>query len=343
MSQISVRLLALLAVLAPAAAYAVGGPARVAVLAEPSTVSVAGAVSSAALDAVRRTGAELVAPEEVAAAVAAAGGDVTTCGSTPACAARVCAALGASVLLVTGVKESGRFWLVSVWLREAKGGWMKGQAVEAVVREERAARDSAAKLVARVLGPYVSGAPPVAATAPPRPPPTAIPLPPPPVAAPTPPRHPAASAAAEPAATTAVAPLELRAPTSSRTAETPGERLAERLAAPAPPARAGASSAANRWGTLLLAGGGVLISGGAIAGVAAWSASNDASLALARGDLGTWAVRRQYSRALTVTAAGVGGAGAVALVAGAWLRLGARASPVALEVAPRAVRFSLAF
>lgn len=343
MSPSSARLVVVLVALAPAAVCAADGTARVAVLSVPSTVAAADAVSGAVVDAVRQAGAEPVPPEEVARAITAASGDVTTCGSTPACAARACAALRASALLATRVSESGRFWLVEVRLREANGGWIKGQAVEAVARDERAARDSATKLVARVLSAYLTGAPPVVAAAPPRPRPAEVPLPPPPVLPPPPQARAASAAAAPPVPPPVVSPVELQVPPPSRAAETPDERLSARLAAPAPGARAGTSSAASGWGTLLVAGGAALISGGAIAGVLAWSESNDAGLALARGDVGSYTVKRQYSQALALTAAGVGGAGAVALAAGAWLRLGARSSPVALEVEPRAVRLSLAF
>lgn len=338
MSPSSARLLVVLAALAPAAVRASGGP-RVAVLSVPSAVAAADAVADAAVDAARQAGAEPVPPPEVARAIAAANGDVATCGTTPACAARVCAALRASALLVTSVTESGRFWLVGVRLREANGGWIKAQAVEAVVRDERAACDSAAKLVARVLSPSSAGATAAVTTPPPRPRLAEVPLPPPPVFPPPP-----AVRAASPAPTAPpLPPLIAQAPRASPAPETPDERLAARLTAPAPHARAGTSSAASGWGTALVAGGAALISGGAIAGVLAWTESNDASLALARGDVGSYAVKRQYSQTLAVTAAGIGGAGAVALAAGAWLRLGARSSSIALEVEPRAVRLSLAF
>lgn len=338
--------------LALALGWARAAPAaeRIAVLPAPAGAPAASAVASAVVEAVRQAGAEPVPAEEVSRALAAAKQEPATCGSTPACAAAASAAVGARALLVASVTESGRFWMVEVRLREAKGGWLKGQAVSAVDRNEQAAREAVAKLVARVLPPFLSGAPPAAVTAAPAPAPASsrplaasIPLPPPPVLAPPRPRGVEGPAAPPRAAPTTPSQDRPPTPAPAPATETAGQRLAARLATPAPRDPEAAPSGPGGWSAVLMGGGAALIAGGAAAGLLAWSEGNDADLALARGDVGIYAVKRRSSQTLALTAAGVGGAGAAAVAAGMWLRLGARSNPVALGVEPGRVRVSVAF
>jgi hypothetical protein len=90
----------------------------------------------------------------------------------------------------------------------------------------------------------------------------------------------------------------------------------------------------RRWSVIVAGGGAALLAGGAAVGALAWSDSNRANVSLARGDLGGFAAGRQSARTLAWTAAGLGGAGAAALAAGAWLWFGERSSRVSVGIEP---------
>lgn len=327
---VAARALLVALALAPASARAGGERPRIAILQAPSAApaSAAGAVARAAAEAVRQAGADAPSPEDVARAVLAAKGDLATCGATPACAAAVCAALQADALLVASVRDTGKFWLVELRVREGRGGWIKGHEVQAVDRDEGAARDAATRLAGRLVRQLVpAGAAPAPATA-------VAPVANPPPAAP-PRQAQTGSAPVRPAPgidTGASAPSRstpAAIPPSARRG-TFDERLTphpETHPDPAPSSR-------RLWSHVFAGTGAALLAGGAAAGVLAWSESNGANAALARGDLGSFAAGRQSARTLGWTAAGLGGAGAAALAAGAWLRFGGRSSGVALELEP---------
>ncbi len=134
-------------------------------------------------------------------------------------------------------------------------------------------------------------------------------------------------------------PPPVIAPPATSSRRSADVRLAAR-AAPDP-----APSVHRRLGTVLAATGAALLAGGAAAGALAWSSSNDANASLATGDLGGFVSARRSSRTLAWTGAALGGAGGVALAAGAWLRLGRRTSRVSLGLEPGAAgaRLAIAF
>jgi hypothetical protein len=330
-------LLAALA-LAPAPVRAGGERPRLGVLAAASGEPAAAIafIAKAVDEAARQAGAETIPADEVARAVLAAKGDASTCGDKPACAAAVCAVLGADALLAASVKDTGKFWMVSVAVREARGGWIRVHGVEATGRTEPAARDAAVRLVTKLVGqfaqsPGVTPAPPATA-GPPAPPVPATPT----IAeVPSPLRSPDRGADGEPAQGSKASPpsLATRAPRPAPGVPTAPERSD---AEPAPSSR-------RFWGTAIAGSGAALLAAGAAVGGYAWLESNGASAALARGDLGTFTAGRQSSRTLAWTAVGLGGGGAVMLAAGAWLRLGAGPSRVVLGLEPGALRVAVAF
>jgi hypothetical protein len=318
-------LVALLLALAPAPAGAGDEPSRIAVLGAPQgeavPASTVAAVAAAAAEAAREGGARVVAPDEVARAVAAAGADPATCGAQAACAVAVCGAVGADALLVAKVKESGTLWYVELRLRDGRRGAVKGQAGASVARDEAAARAAASKLASRVLlslNPTDGLPPPMAAT---------LELPPP------------------PPGTTRLERQGERAARPPDLAAAPRRDSAEGLVAPEPSAPREVRSSRRRWGVVLAASGAALLAGGAATGAIAWSESVGASWSLARGDVGGFAYGRQSSRTWALTAAGLGAAGTVALAAGGWLWLGGRPAQVALDVQPggAGARLAIAF
>jgi hypothetical protein len=327
----------------PASGRAEGESTRVAVLCTASGVSgsASGAIARAAAEATLQAGADPVPPDEVARAVRAAKGDVATCGTNAACAAAACAAVKADVLLAARVSEAGKSWTIEMRLREGRRGLLRGQAVETVPRDERAAREAVARLAHRLVQQLIyPGAHLMPAGAP-------LASPTPKATAPTD----ETSNAASPARTTSTLPAERTAavatssagtaPTTSlRTAETatPARESAGKadvglIARDRPPSQP-APSSRRRWSVMLAGGGAALLASGAAVGALAWSESNGASASLARGDIGRFAVGRQSARTLGWTAAGLGGAGAAALAAGAWLSFGGGSSRVSLGVEP---------
>lgn len=310
-------LVALLLALAPDAARADGAASRVAVVGVtqgPVPAAVVAAVARVTADAADLGGADVVAPDEVARAVGAAGSDPAACAASAACAIIVCATVRADALLFAKVKDSGTFWYVEMRLRDGRRGSVKGQTGATVAKDEASAKATAARLagqVLRALAPTSDLPPPAIARAP-----APVAAPPAPVAPPPPNLAPAR-------------------PRAARGELVPPE--------PAPPRAA--PSGRRRWGAIVAVGGAALLAGGAAAGAIAWSESGGANLSLARGDLAGFAYGRQSSSTYALTAAGLGAAGTVALAAGAWLWFGAGPASVALDARPGAAgaRVAIAF
>lgn len=305
--------------LAPAAAAAGGGgpKPRVAVMAAPGGGSMpTAAAARSAATAAQQAGAEAISPDEVA-RFAGTTASAAACATDAACVVATCAAARADYLLVTSVTEAGAGWRVEVRLRDGKRGSLRGQGMETVARDERLARDATARLAQRLVGSILvlSGE-----------------LPPPVM-----PSRPVAPPAATAAMPSAPPSLSARPPAPARTSAVPPVEAGNR-------GEPTAASSRHVLGNILLGSGAALIVGAAASGTLAWAASNDANAALARGDLGRAATSRSSSNALAWSGVALGGAGAVALAAGAWLHLGdsTRVS-VGLEPGMAGARVALAF
>jgi hypothetical protein len=313
--------------LAPAVAAGAGVvKPRVAVMAVSGGVSASSAAAArSAAEAARRAGVDAVSPDDVTRAVRATKAD-TACATEAACAVATCAAVGADYVLAAYVAEAESGWRIELRLRDGKRGSLRGQGAETVAREERLARESAERLAQRLVGSLLFSAGEL-------PPPSLAPR----LAAPLPPAGQGATVGV--AAATATASASANPTPTSRGASTAALEAASR-GAPMP-----VRSTRRTVGNVVLGTGAALLAGAATTGALAWSASNDASASLARGDLGGFGSARHSSRTLAWAGAALGGAGAVALAAGAWLRLGGGSSRVAVGLDPGAagVRVAVAF
>ncbi|WP_242394971.1 hypothetical protein [Anaeromyxobacter oryzisoli] len=320
-STMGIAVLVALALAPAAVAAGAGAPKpRVAVMAAPggaSAPSTAAARSAAA--AAQQAGADAMSPDEVGRIVGSTA-SAAACATDAGCVVATCAAARADYLLVTSVTDAGAGWRVEVRLRDGKRGSLRGQGMETVARDERLARDATARLAQRLVGSILvlSGE-----------------LPPP--VMPSRPVAPPAATAARAAIPSAPPSLSARPPAPARTSAVPPVEAGNR-------GEPTAASSRHVVGNILLGSGAALIVGAAASGTLAWAASNDANAALARGDLGRAATSRSSSNALAWSGVALGGAGAVALAAGAWLHLGdsTRVS-VGLEPGMAGARVALAF